>query len=55
MITIIHQGYVVGWGSLALINTGLAQLQGRNGLLWFFISLVTGPFATLWLVCTYQK
>lgn len=25
-------GYVVGWGTLALINAGLAQGKGRSGL-----------------------
>ena len=40
-------GYVVGWGTLALINAGLAQGKGRGGLDWFLISLVLGPLATL--------
>lgn len=42
--------YFVGWGTLALINAGLAQGKGRKGLNWFFISLLLGPFATLILV-----
>ncbi|GAB54303.1 NusB antitermination factor [Glaciecola punicea ACAM 611] len=42
--------YFVGWGTLALINSGLAQGKGRGGLLWFFISLLLGPIATLLLV-----
>jgi len=42
--------YFVGWGTLALINSGLAQGKGRRGLMWFFISLLLGPIATLLLV-----
>jgi hypothetical protein len=43
-------GYVVGWGTLALINAGLAQGKGRSGLNWFLVSLVVGPLATLAIV-----
>ena len=39
--------YFVGWGTLSLINAGLAQAKGRKGLNWFLISLLLGPFATL--------
>jgi len=42
--------YFVGWGTLALINAGLAQGKGRKGLIWFLISLLLGPIATLLLV-----
>lgn len=42
--------YFVGWGTLALINAGLAQAKGRGGLIWFFVSLFLGPLATLLLV-----
>jgi hypothetical protein len=42
--------YAVGWGTLALINAGLAQAKGRSGLAWFLISLLVGPLATLLLV-----
>jgi hypothetical protein len=42
--------YAVGWGTLALINAGLAQSRSQSGLLWFFISLVLGPIATFILV-----
>lgn len=31
--------YVVGWGTLALINAGLAQGKNRTGLNWFLLSL----------------
>lgn len=42
--------YVVGWGTLALINAGLAEAKGRSRLAWFLLSLVLGPIATLALV-----
>src|SRR5689334_20485442 len=31
-----HYGYGIGfgWGTLSLLNAGLAQLQGRSGLIW---------------------
>jgi len=45
-----NSSYVVGWGSLALINAGLAQSKARSGLLWFVFSLFIGPFATFILV-----
>jgi hypothetical protein len=51
METISNSGsYFVGWGTLALINAGLAQGKGRKGLNWFLISLLLGPIATLLLV-----
>jgi hypothetical protein len=43
-------GYAVGWGTLALINAGLAQSKGRSGLTWFLASLLLGPIATLIIV-----
>lgn len=42
--------WFVGWGSLALINAGLAQGKNRSGLLWFLLSLLLGPLATLVIV-----
>lgn len=42
--------WFVGWGTLALINAALAQGKNRSGLLWFLLSLVFGPLATLLLV-----
>jgi len=45
-----HAPYFVGWGTLALINAGLAQGKSRSGLLWFLLSLFLGPVATLILV-----
>ena len=46
----ITPGYGVGWGTLALINAGLAQGKSRSGLLWFLLSLLLGPIATFILV-----
>lgn len=35
------------WGTLTLINAGLAQGKGRGGLNWFLLSVLLGPVATL--------
>lgn len=43
-------GFFVGWGTLALINAGLAQAKNRSGLLWWAGSLLLGPLATLLIV-----
>jgi len=43
-------GYAVGWFTLSLINSGIAQGKNRSGLLWFFFSLFIGPLATLIIV-----
>jgi hypothetical protein len=42
--------YYLGWGTLSLINAGLAQAKGRSGLLWWLGSLLLGPIATLLIV-----
>ncbi|MHC4550233.1 MAG: hypothetical protein ACYTEZ_15795 [Planctomycetota bacterium] len=42
--------FFVGWGTLALINAGLAQGKNRSGLVWFLVSLLLGPIATFVLV-----
>jgi len=42
--------YFVGWGTLALINAGLAQSKNRSGLAWFLLSLFLGPLATFFVV-----
>lgn len=46
----VGASYAVGWGTLALINAGLAQGKGRSGLIWFLVSLLIGPIATLLIV-----
>lgn len=50
--TILRQSpeYVAGWGTLALINAGLAQGKNRSGMNWFLLSLFMGPVATFILV-----
>jgi hypothetical protein len=50
MMTYAEPSYFVGWGTLALINAGLAQSKNRSGLIWFLISIPLGPFATFLLV-----
>jgi hypothetical protein len=47
--------FFVGWGTLALINAGLAQSKNRSGLGWFVASLFVGPVATLILVLVAKK
>ena len=46
----VKPDYFVGWGTLALINAGLAQAKGRSGLGWFLASLLLGPVATFLIV-----
>lgn len=48
---------LMGWGTLALINAGLAQIknklsesEGLGGFGWFIITLLIGPLATLFIV-----
>ena len=48
-------GYAVGWGTLALINAGIAQGKNRSGLIWFLLSLLLGPIATFLLVAVFEK
>jgi hypothetical protein len=40
--TIETTSYAVGWGTLALINAGLAQSKNHSGLLWFLIVALCG-------------
>jgi hypothetical protein len=47
-----NQAYFMGWGTLALVNAGLAQGKNRSGLNWFFVSLLLGPLGTLLLVAS---
>jgi hypothetical protein len=46
----IGKEWLAGWGTLALINAGLAQSKHRSGLAWFILSIFLGPLATLFLV-----
>ena len=50
-----RQTFFVGYGSLALINAGLAQGKNRSGLNWFLLSLLLGPVATFLLVVLFSK
>ena len=50
-----QQSFFVGWGTLALINAGLAQGKNRSGTNWFVASLLLGPIATLLLVVMPKK
>jgi len=46
----MRHDWAVGWGTLALINAGLAQSKNRSGLAWFLISVFAGPLATFLIV-----
>jgi hypothetical protein len=48
-------GYALGWGTLSLINAGLAQSKNHSGFLWWFISLFLGPIATFLIVALLSK
>jgi hypothetical protein len=49
------QGYALGWGTLSLINAGLAQSKNHSGLLWWIVSLFLGPVATFIIVVFLEK
>lgn len=40
----------IGWGTLSLINAGLAQAKGRSGFAWWLASVFIGPIATFLIV-----
>jgi hypothetical protein len=46
----MNESYAVGWSALALINVNIAQLKGRSGFVFGFLSLIGGPIVTLVLV-----
>ena len=50
LATIQQPEYAIGWGTLAMINAGLAQSKNRSGFLWFFGSLLLVPIATVLIV-----
>ena len=52
---IMKNEFYVGFGTLALINAGIAQGKNRSGLNWFLLSLLLGPIATLCLVLCDKK
>jgi hypothetical protein len=49
-VNLVEAPWFAGWGTLALVNAGLAQGKNRSGLAWFLASLITGPLATLLIV-----
>ena len=51
----LNSGWYAGWGTLALVNAGLAQGKGRSGLAWFLVSLLLGPLATFLLVAVCDR
>ena len=51
----MNKEYYVGWGTLALINAGLAQGKNRSGFNWFLLSILLGPIATLCIVVSHKK
>ena len=51
----ISSNFYVGWGTLALVNAGLAQGKRRSGLNWFLLSLLFGPVATFVLVVAFDR
>ena len=51
----LDTNWYAGWGTLALVNAGLAQGKNRSGLNWFLISLLLGPLATIVLVAFFEK
>ena len=54
-LNVLSTQYFVGWGTLALINAGIAQGKGRKGLNWFLLTLLLGPIATFFLVILEPK
>ena len=57
MLAALHVSdeFYAGWGTLALVNAGLAQGKGRSGLNWFLVSLFLGPMATFLLVAMFDR
>ena len=47
-----NEHFFVGWGTLALINAGLAKALRRGSGSWFLASLLLGPIARFLLVIT---
>ncbi len=46
----MDEQFAAGWGTLSLINAGLAQSKGRSGFAWWLLSLFLGPIATFLIV-----
>lgn len=46
--------YALGWGTLALLNAALANVDGRAPLTYFVGSLFFGPLMTIVLAVTWE-
>ncbi|MBL9079960.1 MAG: hypothetical protein JNL08_20870 [Planctomycetes bacterium] len=55
MLTTVTSEFYAGWGTLSLVNAGIAQGKGRSGLNWFLLSLLGGPVATFALVALFDR
>ena len=42
--------FAIGWMTLSLINSGLAQGKDRSGFGWWLLSVFLGPLATFLIV-----
>jgi hypothetical protein len=42
--------FATGWGTLAVIDAIIARLKGKSMILWFFLTLLFGPVATVVLL-----
>jgi len=51
----VSNEFYAGWGTVALVNAGIAQGKGRSGLNWFLASLLLGPVATFLLVAFFDR
>lgn len=50
----ITNEFYAGWGTLSLINAGLAQGKGRSGSNRFLLSRLFGPVATFAPVAPFE-
>ncbi len=48
----LSEQYILGWGTLALINGALANIGGRSPLAYLVGSLLFGPLLTFFLATT---
>lgn len=46
--------YALGWGTLALLNAAIANVDGRSPLAYFVGSMFFGPVITLILAVTWE-
>jgi len=48
-------GYMLGWGTLALMNAALANADRRSPLKYFIASWFLGPIVTIVLAATMES